>query len=136
MTAGTRLTCQTCHEKFTRPLGTSRLNCYKCRPDRSKVVSANFGQNLPNSDENGQIEGNVTRLSRITLEKAGIFETWQAAAVMALAQHIDEGKGGGSAGVAGAIRAHAEAMDRALAISEADEGDEVDNIFQGNFGRE
>jgi hypothetical protein len=29
---GTQLRCQKCRERFTRPPGSSRLNCYTCNP--------------------------------------------------------------------------------------------------------
>ena len=32
MAEGTRLRCQKCHERFTRPPGSSRLTCYDCNP--------------------------------------------------------------------------------------------------------
>ena len=72
----------------------------------------------------------MTQKSLKQLEAWGVSSTWQAEAVLTLARAIDAGKGGGSAGLAGAIRAHREAMAVAQALSTVDDADVVDLIFK------
>jgi hypothetical protein len=119
-----------CRRQFTKQQGTNRLYCYDCRPER-KILDfpTQNGQNDPDSAENPENDGPLTRKSLKQLEEWGIEETWQAEAVLTLARQIDSGKGGGSAGVAGAIKAHREAMSVAHAVSEVDDGDVIDMIF-------
>ena len=127
--------CKKCGARFTRVQGTNRLNCYECTPQRtssgdSKIINGNFAQNDPDSGENGENDGPLTRKSLKQLEEWGVEDTWQAEAVLTLARQIDSGKGGGSAGVAGAIKAHREAMSVAHAISVVGDGDVIDLIFK------
>lgn len=139
MTPGPQLRCQTCGKRFTRNQGTSRLNCYECRPDRSKSTNLRYfpqngesGGNTAENGENPENNGPLTRKSLKQLEEWGVEDTWQAEAVLTLARQIDSGKGGGSAGVAGAVKAHREAMGVAQAVSEVEEADVVTAIFAEN----
>ena len=127
---------QGCSNRFTRPQGTNRIYCFECSPEGKAKSNLRYFpgngsksvQNDPNSAENGENEGNLTRFSRETLEKWGVLETWQGAAAMALAALIDAGKHGAS-GAAGTIKAHREAMDVAMSIAESDEADVIEAIF-------
>jgi len=128
------LRCETCKKQFTRPVRSNRLNCYECRPERrqsadSKIISANFGENQDQQGEIQDQEGKLTRLTRLRLEELDVLDTWQGAAALTLAELIDDGKGGGTGGAAGAIRAHREAMAVAEALSNVDDGDVIDLIF-------
>ena len=120
-----RLRCKKCNRMFTRPQGTNRLYCFECHPERT-VVPLLPSNSLGDDEEMGPL----TRKSLLQLENWGVEDTWQAEAALTLARQIDAGKGGGSAGVAGAIKAHYEAMGRAEAISTVEEADVVDMIFQ------
>src|ERR1044072_3138219 len=130
--------CKTpgCDNLFIRRPNSNRLYCFDCAPDRSKQPNIfDFPQNGPKSaknDENAENEGPMTRTSREHLEKLRVTGTWQAEAVLTLARQIDAGKGGGSAGVAGAIRAHRDAMAVAEAISTVDDADVIDLLFREN----
>jgi hypothetical protein len=66
------------------------------------------------------------------LSKAGILQSWQAAAVLALSRLIDAGKHGAS-GAASTIRAHREALEYAL--DSADTGKTAD-VIQAIFGKD
>lgn len=122
--------CKKCGNRFTRLQGTSRLNCFDCAPQRTSatVTSLPGTRNQDQQGENQDQEGKLTRLTRLRLEELGVTETWQAAAVMALAELIDSGKHGTS-GAAGTIKAHREAMAVAEALSDVDSGDVIDAIF-------
>jgi len=120
--------CKKCSNRFTRPQGTNRLYCYECRPERTKVVRFP-GEQFAKSGEPEE-EGKLTRLSRLRLEELGVTETWQAAAVLALAVLIDTGKHGAS-GAAGTIKAHREAMAIAEALSDVEKkADVISWIFE------
>ena len=131
-----RQTCKKkdCHNQFTRPQGSNRIYCFDCSPERKNTSNLRYlPKNVPNPPENGESAeemGPLTRKSLLQLENWGVEDTWQAEAALTLARQIDAGKGGGSAGVAGAIKAHYEAMGRAEAISTVEEADVVDMIFQ------
>lgn len=112
---GPQLRCEKCGKKFTRRLGSNRLNCYECRPVRQTVVQ------LPPVDD----ELSLTRLMKKALNDAGMLQTWQGAACVALSQLIDSGRHGAS-GAAGNVRAHRESM----AVALANTGEEADVIFQ------
>lgn len=122
--------CKKCGNRFTRVQGTNRLNCYDCTPQRNgaTVTSLPGVQNQDQTGENQDQDGPLTRLTRLRLEELGVTETWQAAAVMALAVLIDTGKHGAS-GAAGTIRAHREAFAVVEALSDVDTGDVIDMIF-------
>jgi hypothetical protein len=111
--SGPQRRCETCKRKFTRPVGSNRLNCYTCRPVRATVVQ------LPPVDD----ELSLTTLTMKALADAGVLKTWQGAACVKLAELIDWGRHGAS-GAAGNVRAHREAMAFAL----ADTGQEADVI--------
>src|SRR5215207_7206896 len=121
--------CKKCGKRFTRPQGTNRLYCFDCKPERKAAMVTN----LPGTQSHDQLgedqdqDGPLTRYTRKTLEEADVLETWQGAAVMALALLIDTGKHGAS-GAAGTIKAHREAMSVALADSGTD-ADVIDLIF-------
>lgn len=128
-----RLRCKnsSCKKLFTRQMGSNRLYCFECRPERVKQPNIfDFPEKTAQNGENSADEGPMTRTSREHLEKLGVTGTWQAEAVLTLARQIDAGKGGGSAGVAGAIRAHRDAMAVAEAISTVDDADVVDLLFR------
>jgi hypothetical protein len=108
--------CKRCRRRFTRPLGTNRVHCFECRPQRLTSV--------PDQPADG-VEGELTRYSREALDRAGILQSWQAAAVLALSRPFDAGKHGAS-GAAGTIRAHRDAM--AVALEAADTGEVADVI--------
>jgi hypothetical protein len=113
--------CKRCGKRFTRPQGTNRVHCFECRPQRLTSV--------PDQPADG-VEGELTRYSREALDRAGILQSWQAAAVLALSRLIDAGKHGAS-GAAGTIRAHRDAM--AVALDAADTSptaDVVDLVFR------
>lgn len=135
-----RLRCKktTCRRQFTRPQGTNRLYCYECRPERSDARSktpwAQISQ-LPVKigeigEDGGPVEGKLAKLSRIQLEDWGVLETWQGQAAIALAELIDQGKGGGSGGAASAVKAHRESMQVAHDVAEIEEEDKVTSIFE------
>jgi hypothetical protein len=136
-----RLRCKKCQRQFTRPQGTNRINCFECRPqrsdERSKAPWAQIAQ-LPvktgeNEGEDGPIEGKLAKLSRIQLEEWDVLDTWQGQAAIALAELIDQGKGGGSGGAATAVKAHREAMQVAHDSAKIEAVDNVTSIFeQGN----
>jgi hypothetical protein len=114
---GPQLRCQACSKKFTRRLGSNRLNCYECRPVRQTVVP------LPPVDD----ELSLTRLTKKALDDAGMLQTWQGAACVALSQLIDSGRHGAS-GAAGNVRAHREAVQFALANT-GEDADIITAIF-------
>jgi hypothetical protein len=116
---GQRLTCHTCRKQFSRALGSNRLNCYECRPVRSKVVELK-----PQGDDDS---GSLAAASLRALAEAGVEQSWQAAAVLALAALIDSGRHG-AGGAASNIREHRKAMSVALANSDT-ALDAVDLIF-------
>jgi hypothetical protein len=118
--SGPQRHCETCNRKFTRPVGSNRLNCYTCRPVRATVV-----QLSPVDDPLS-----LAALSQKALEEAGAWGTWQAAAAMALARLIDSGRHG-AGGASGNIRAHREALAYALQDGGNDAAvlDIVDRIF-------
>lgn len=116
---GQRLTCATCRKQFTPALGTNRINCYECRPVRSKVVELK-----PQGDDDA---GSLTAASLRALTEAGVEQSWQAAAAIALARLIDSGRHG-AGGAASNIREHRTAMSVAFADSDATP-DAVDLIF-------
>jgi hypothetical protein len=113
---GQRLTCPECHRTFTRALGTNRRYCFECHPARETVVE------LPRRQEPDP-EHSLTAASRRTLVEAGVEDTWQAEAVLALARLVDENRHGPS-GAAANVRAHRDAMSFAL----QDSGEEADVI--------
>jgi hypothetical protein len=114
---GPQLRCQACGKKFTRRLGSNRLNCYECRPVRQTVVP------LPPVDD----ELSLTRLTKKALEDAGVLMTWQGAACVALATLIDSQKHGAS-GAAGNVKAHREAVQFAIAES-GEDADVISLLF-------
>jgi|SRR5215216_1770805 len=120
--------CKKCGQRFTRLQGTNRLFCYECRPQRN--VADFPARNQDQTGEDQDQDGPLTTYTRKTLDEAGVLETWQGAAVMALALLIDTGKHGAS-GAAGTIKAHREAMQVALADSGTD-ADVIDMIFADN----
>ena len=113
--------CATCHRRFTRPQGSSRLNCFECRPTRSAVL-----QLPPPGDD----ELSLTTLTKKALADAGVLQTWQGAAVLTLARLIDSGKHGTS-GPARNVKAHREAMAIAIAAA-AKKADVITRIFATN----
>ena len=101
-----RRRCQTCGRRFTRPQGSSRLNCFECRPSRAAEVIQ-----LPPTPITD--EYSLTRLSKKALNDVGVLNTWQGMAAVKLAELIDSNRHGHS-GAAANVKAHREAMGIAL----------------------
>jgi len=128
--------CKKCHRRFTRPQGTNRLNCYDCRPERkvvplSSAKSAQSAQSAGSGQNQDQIpdeDGSLAKLTKKSLDEAGVLETWQGESAMALARLIDAGKHGAS-GAAGTVKALREAMGVALADS-GEDADIITMIFE------
>jgi hypothetical protein len=118
--------CQTCHRRFTRPVGSSRLNCFVCRPSRASNV-----MQLPPPADDGL---SLTTLTKKALADAGVLATWQGVAALKLAQLIDSGKHGTS-GAAQNVKAHREAMAVALAAA-AKEADVISLIFRDDASQQ
>src|SRR5215203_2023625 len=117
--------CKKCGNRFTRPQGTNRLNCYECRPER-KVLD--FPTPKPAQSDESEDQGpTLVDFTKTALEEAGVLETWQGASAMELAKLIVAGKHGAS-GAAGTVKALREAMSVALADSGSD-ADVIDMIF-------
>src|SRR5215216_5056177 len=84
--------CKKCHRRFTRPQGTNRLNCYDCRPERkvvplSSAKSAQSAQSAGSGQNQDQIpdeDGSLAKLTKKSLDEAGVLETWQGESVKAL----------------------------------------------------
>ena len=121
--------CKRCGNRFTRPQGTNRLNCYDCRPERkaatvTSLPGAQNGEMPPDPFLDGPT---LVDFTKEALEEAGVLESWQGAAAMELAKLIVAGKHGAS-GAAGTIKAHREAMSVAL-VDSGEDADVIDLIF-------
>lgn len=84
--ASERKTCRKCHAKFSRPLGSRRLDCESCSPPRERPQPA-AGPEAPRKA--GELEVAV----RAELERADRAETWRGAAAIRLARECDTAKG-------------------------------------------
>jgi hypothetical protein len=101
--------------------GRRRQWCVVCSPPDMRNKRAPVVQLPVRAPE--ESEFSLTAATRKALEDAGVIDTWQAAACLALSTLIDSAKHGAS-GAAGNTRAHREAMQFAL----ADTGQDADII--------
>jgi hypothetical protein len=119
--------CPVCGDPVVQPrTGRRRQFCQKCSPsdrrfERAKVLQ--LQQPEPEIDDSKGLTGATIA----ALDKAGVLNSWQGAACVALARLIDQGKHG-SAGAAANVRGHREAMDFALRES-GEDADVITMIF-------
>ena len=89
--ASERRTCKTktCHTQFSRPLGSRRVYCEKCRPPRDRQAPLPV---IPTPDvlrQPGELEVAV----RAELVRTERLESWRGAAAVRLARECDTATG-------------------------------------------
>lgn len=87
--ASERRVCKTCHVKFSRPLGSRRIHCEKCRPPRASrgVLPVAPAPDVP--QHGGELEVAV----RAELARAERLGSWRGAAAVRLARECDTATG-------------------------------------------
>jgi hypothetical protein len=80
-----RVTCKTCHHKFTRPTGSNRLNCEKCKPPR--VIAPAVPEASPTDAP--QSPGPVEAATRAELERAQRLGSVAGQVAVRLARDLD-----------------------------------------------
>ena len=84
-----RIVCKGCGNRFTKPDGSSRLNCTTCRPPRVQVpVDAPVGS--PAAPVVPRAPGEIEVATRVELERCGRLVTVSGAIAVRLAHAMDD----------------------------------------------
>jgi hypothetical protein len=112
------------------PTGRRRSRCFTCSPRDTRDRRKPEAQILALLTRDPDTPDSLTTASRKALEAAGVIDGWQAAAALAVARLVDQGRVGASS-IASNIRAHRQCMEFALesATEDAQVLDLVDRIF-------
>jgi hypothetical protein len=109
--------------------GRRRKWCQVCSPPemRHREVAPVIDLPVPTRDPS---EPTLVAMSKVALEAAGVLDSWQACAALAVARLIDDGKHGAS-GPSGTVKSHRDAMTYAIQQSQ-DDADVIELIFREN----
>ena len=119
--ASVRLRCQICRERFSKPLGSRRVNCETCRPPRAKATALP----PPEAPKVGPIEAQALA----DLEAAGRLDTVKGQTLLRLAREADSGRV--TAAQLGSLASNLlKVEDAALAGARRPEPDRLDEVSE------